>query len=231
MVMRYYKRYLLIGAAVLLTLFFLIELEESHQSFPDYYIVLYNRTYFVLLYLLVFLIGMVPIASKMLVPEVVIRYSGKLTLALSLHKKGFFYSIYYAGIFTAANMVLLLNNPVATVPYSMFTLLFFILQVIGWFFAGSVFLVLYALLKNPVLAYLAEMLIFITFTSLAATDMFRPVRYLMSLHEFMYLFSEHSNMAVLVMYSTHYCLLSAACIWAVYVILRKRDLLFQAKGG
>lgn len=228
------KKYFGIGAAVVLIIFFLIVAEGQHQDFWDYYIVLYNRAYFVLLYLLAFLVGMVPIASKMLVPEAAIRHSSKLALALSLHKQGFIYALYYGGIFTAVNLLIPLvcsNNTSMTTQHFTFILIFFVLQVIGWFFAGSVFLALYALLRNLVMAYLIEMLLFITATSLAVTEAFRPIRYFMSIHEFMYLFFELSSVAVLIIYGVYYCLLSIVWIWAVYWILRRRDLLSRVKGG
>lgn len=206
-------------------------LEGMDRPFLYYYGVLYNRVYFMSLYLTVFLLGVIPIAAPIFVGELVIRFKSKLKLSLSLFKQLMYYSIFYGISFLTANIIILLFFSVDSLSRQWpFLLICFLFQIIIWIFVGSVFLIIYILIRNVVLTYLLDILIMAIFIYLANSGLLHYLKYYISGAEAMYFVPTDFALDKTILFIMYYSFLVILLFLVIIFILKRQDLLFRQKG-
>lgn len=224
-----YRRYLWIGGIYLLSAFFLCAFEMKNQSFFTYYTVLYNRTYFLVGYLPLFLIGLVPLLNQIAIDEIVIRYEHHFDLVWNLESGMLRYTAYITGVFLLINiMVLALLSDDFMFQYIGFLIQAFFCSWVGWLFIGNFFFLSFVFFRNTVGAYFFCLLFFILTVSLSYTV--GPVGFFLNSFERMYLFFE-KKFAANILFLMYDCLLSAGAIALISVFFKRRDWLSNEKEG
>ena len=230
----YYRKYGVIGISIILIIFCLIALDEPGQSLEHYISLLYNRAYFISIYLLVFLLGVIPISSKLFVTEMVTRFKDKFLLTLSFHKQLFIYCIYYSGTYLLTNILVALffspNKYFISVVYFGFLLVAFLIQTVGWYYIGSLFLLICTWCKNTAITYFLTVIIVGITASVGYTSTYIQFKYYLSVHEIMYMFFYIDYWVKILMYTIYYILLSAAFLWIMYMILKRTNLIKRING-
>ena len=219
---------------MVLLLIFLIfaALEKGNLSFAHYYWVLYNRAYFPSIYLVIYLFGMIPIVIRLFVSEIATRHKSKLELVSSLYQKTFYYAAFYTAVCAVTSLFVVLCFSSTKVILSQHQLFlagtFFVIQTTGWFLIGTLFILGYVFLKNPVFTFL--LCVFSVVLSMSFTDRYIEMnaRTYLSIHDFMYAFYAVKG-SWEVVYLAIYAL--AALIFAIitYLVIRKYDLLMKLK--
>lgn len=230
----YYKTYVYIMICLICILVFFGFSEATQTSFEAYYITLHNRAIFIMMYLPLFLIGVIPVAMNLTIYEVVVRYNSKFELVWNLQKPLFIYSVCYAGI--GAIMVFLLapfleqKDSITEFNCYIFVLCGMLIHTVSWFLIANIFLVLYSFFRKIIWAYLITMAIYLMASYIGMIEELQKKSYYLSGPRFMYVFFEIANIFEGISYMTYYCLLLAGSITITYQILKYRDLLFQARG-
>ncbi len=230
----YYRRYIVIGISVVLISLIFLATDEPFKSFNYYFEVLYNYVNFAAIYLTIFLIGLPSIASKLFATKSVIRYADKFQLTWSMHKRLFMYSLYYSSIISIVNLlVVLLFCPqvyLNTVEYYVFILIAFLVQVVGWYFIGGIYLLLYTCCKNTVITYFFTVLLFSITIIFSRVEALSSIKYYFSVYDLMYTFFYVGNASKIIVYVTYFSMLSAGALWLMYSVLKRTDLIYRAKG-
>lgn len=227
----FYRRYLGIGGAFLLIAFFFCAFREQGQPWMWYYGVLYNRTYFSVLYLPLFLLGMVPVTARSSVCEIVTRYACKFDFVWNLELRILCYAGYTAVVFFLCNLLTLCLFCGSWEESGIsvgFLLQAFFFQWAGWCFVGNLFLLSYLLCKNAVWAYLSCLLFLILTAFFGTFGLLPGADWLTSIFDSMYLFFERTP-ALRILILLYDWLLSVGVIVVSTGLLKRKDWLQNEK--
>lgn len=194
-----YKKYACIGVILAAIAGTLLMLEDAGQTFSHYYTVLYNRTYFLLLYLPLFLLGLLSITAVCSMNELLLRFESKLAFIWKLEKQMFGYAAFFTVFFLLVNVLtgFLLCPAWETglLPFYVFLAEACFFQFAGWMLVGNLFLAVYLLCRNAARTYLATLIGLIVLT--AAEENWGPGGILscVNIHRSMYRFYETESSA------------------------------------
>lgn len=226
------RRYLGIGGAFLLIALVFCAFEEKGQTWMWYYGVLYNRTYFLVLYLPLFLLGMVPITVRAFIGEIVIRYPHKFDFVWSLELRILYYAGYVGAVFLLCNLLtvcLYCESWEESGINTWFLLQAFFFQWSGWCLIGNLFLISSLLCRNAAGAYLSCLVFLILITSLGMLGTLSEVDWLIGIYESIYLFFEKTP-ALRIPFLLYNWMLSVGLTAVSAGILKRKEWLQNEKG-
>lgn len=227
----FYKWYLVGGVVLAVMTFALCAMEGSGRPFEICYGEIYNRVHFLTFYVPMFLIGMGPIAARLSVCEIAVRYGKQFEFAWDLEKRILFYSGYMASVFLLINllvMFLFCQGWESVAGSALFLIVAFYFQWVGWAFVGNSFLLLELFCKNVGWTYFF-MLGFLIITVLAgASERLDKIGYFVSVHAGAYFFFELPLWEVVLLF-LYGCLLATGLMWAIYWRLKNKDWIGNVK--
>jgi hypothetical protein len=218
----HYKTNLIITLLLCFFILTLLLFEERNESFYIYYIIIYNRVYFVFVYYVLFIVGLNKIICDIDKAEIVIRYNKLLQYYYVVYRRNLYFSLYFSLLFVLVNIIVI-NFYSIDMHYSIFDLsLQFFVQWAGWLFISLFITTIYLLLKNQIASYMISLLILCLSTPISYLYINPEYRFTISLHELMFnIVSVDSDKQI------HYLLYILSLLLglsvALYFVIKKRD--------
>ncbi|WP_027400524.1 hypothetical protein [Anaerovorax odorimutans] len=203
---------------------------DTNREIEHCYGALYNRVYFISLYLPIYLIGLFSIVNKILLSEMVIRYSNKLNLMFYFFSKIVKHSFLYSLTFLFVNVILFfllcIDGDSQSITNYIFLLWTLICQWIGWVMIGCLFLLSYIILQHIIISFMGTAAVIGGIASIqhigesTTHDMF----------DIMYYFYQQENVFQVIKYLSYYLVIIIVIQFIVYKLLKKKDFIKKKKG-
>lgn len=167
MIRNYYKKHITIGIIFfLITVGLIIVNPLGHES--SYYWILYNRAYFSMMYLPLFLFGMLPVLADLYISECIIRYPSRKDVEGACMQRIFAYAMYSSflfcsTVFLAEKIFSIKINGFFEQPI-VFYFLSFLFQCTGWILIGMIAMLLYMKIRNLAAVWGTSFLLMVFFT-------------------------------------------------------------------